>query len=115
MIPSLEGWLTKAKEAPSRHEVRLAPLDTNPVFQNLKGNLFKLPPNSGHLSTTDKFFKTRRYPLFRGSIVLMFDKIIIRESECCMDRMDVIFKLTIEIDDVRNLKQSILCIHHFLN
>ena len=35
MIPSLEGWPTKAKEAPSSHEVRLAPLDTNPVFQNL--------------------------------------------------------------------------------
>ena len=35
MTPSLEGWPTKAKEAPSRHEVRLAPLDTNPVFQSL--------------------------------------------------------------------------------
>ena len=35
MIPSLEGWPTKAKEAPSPHEVRLAPLDTNPVFQSL--------------------------------------------------------------------------------
>ena len=33
MIPSLEGWSTKAKEAPSSHEVRLTPLDTNPVFQ----------------------------------------------------------------------------------
>ena len=30
--PSLEGWPTKAKEAPSTHEVRLTPLDTNPVF-----------------------------------------------------------------------------------
>ena len=29
---SLEGWPTKAKEAPSPHEVRLTPLDTNPVF-----------------------------------------------------------------------------------
>ena len=35
MTPSLEGWPTKAKEAPSPHEVRLAPLDTNPVFQCL--------------------------------------------------------------------------------
>ena len=35
MIPSLEGLPTKAKEAPSPHEVRLAPLDTNPVFQSL--------------------------------------------------------------------------------
>ena len=33
MTPSLEGSPTKAKEAPSLHEVRLAPLDTNPVFQ----------------------------------------------------------------------------------
>ena len=35
MIPSLEGLPTKAKEAPSPHEVRLAPVDTNPVFQIL--------------------------------------------------------------------------------
>ena len=40
MIPSLEGWPTKAKEAPFPHDVRLAPLDTNPVFQNLEGNLY---------------------------------------------------------------------------
>ena len=42
MTPSLEGWPTKAKEAPSPHEVRLAPLDTNPVFQSLsdKNNFF---------------------------------------------------------------------------
>ena len=32
MTPSLEGLLTKAKEAPSPREVRLALLDTNPVF-----------------------------------------------------------------------------------
>ena len=29
MTTSLEGWPDKAKEAPSAHEVRLAPLDTN--------------------------------------------------------------------------------------
>ena len=28
----LEGWPTKAKKAPYPHEVRLTPLDTNPVF-----------------------------------------------------------------------------------
>ena len=33
--PSLEGWPTKAKEALSPHEIRLSPLDTNPVFQCL--------------------------------------------------------------------------------
>ena len=31
---------------------------------------FKLPTNRGHLSITDKFFKTRRCPLFRGFTVL---------------------------------------------
>ena len=36
MIPSLEGLPTKAKEAPSPHEVRLALLDTNPVFHSLR-------------------------------------------------------------------------------
>ena len=42
MIPSLEGWPTKAKEAPSPHEVRMSPLDTNPVFQSLGGDYFRL-------------------------------------------------------------------------
>ena len=37
--PSIEGWPTKAKEAPSPHEIRLALLDTNPVFQNLGSRL----------------------------------------------------------------------------
>ena len=32
VTPSLEGWPSKAKEAPSPHEVRLALLDTNPAF-----------------------------------------------------------------------------------
>ena len=31
----LDGLPTKAKEAPSPHKVRLAPLDTNTVFQCL--------------------------------------------------------------------------------
>ena len=37
VTPSLEGQPTKAKVAPSPHEVRLVPLDTNPVFQRLEG------------------------------------------------------------------------------
>ena len=41
MTPSLIGSPTKAKEAPSRHEVRLAPLDWCPVFQCL-GELITL-------------------------------------------------------------------------
>ena len=32
VIPSLEGWPTKAKEAPSPHDVRLIVMDSNPVF-----------------------------------------------------------------------------------
>ena len=35
MTPSIEGWPTKAKEAPSAHEVRMSTLNTNPVFQSL--------------------------------------------------------------------------------
>ena len=40
MITSLEGWPTKAKEAPSPHEVRLALLDTITVFQSLGEKLY---------------------------------------------------------------------------
>ena len=32
MIPSLEEWPTKAKEASSPHEVKLTMLDTNPAL-----------------------------------------------------------------------------------
>ena len=32
MTPPLEWWPTMAKKAPSPYEVRLAQLDTNPVF-----------------------------------------------------------------------------------
>ena len=32
VTPLLEGWPTKAKEASSPDEVRLALLDTNPIF-----------------------------------------------------------------------------------
>ena len=39
MTPSLEGRPTKVKETPSPHEVRLAPLHTNAVFQCLRGFL----------------------------------------------------------------------------
>ena len=33
----------------------------------------KLPPNSGYLSITGNFFKTRVCPIFRGFTVLLFD------------------------------------------
>ena len=48
MIPSLKGWPTKAKEAPSPNEGRMTPLDTNPIFQFLGGkilNNFKVHRN----------------------------------------------------------------------
>ena len=38
MILSLEGWPTKTKEAPSPHEVRLTPLDTNAVLLQASSN-----------------------------------------------------------------------------
>ena len=49
VIPSLEGWPTKAKGAPSPHEVRLTLLGTKTVFQcledknNSKDNSKKTP------------------------------------------------------------------------
>ena len=47
VTPSLEGWPTKAKDAPSPHEVRLTPLDTNPVFYYL----LKYPKISSKISS----------------------------------------------------------------
>ena len=55
MIPPLEGWPTKAKEAPSPHDVRMAPLDTNPVFQTLEGEvIFIVTPSLEGSSTKAK-------------------------------------------------------------
>ena len=50
MTQSLEGWPTKAKEAPSLHEVRLALLDTNPVLQCLRGKRLKKFYKTGEMS-----------------------------------------------------------------
>ena len=49
MTPSLERWPTKAKEAPSPNEVRLAPLDTNPVFESLGNKDIDLQKEKDHL------------------------------------------------------------------
>ena len=62
MTPSLEGSPTKAKEAPSLHEVRLAPLDTNPVFQCLGENL-RQTKCSFYL--TNLFIFTNQKPAFK--------------------------------------------------
>ena len=40
VIRSLEGLPTNAREAPSLHEVRLTPLDTNPVLLRL-GDIYE--------------------------------------------------------------------------
>ena len=52
MIPSVEGWPIKAKEAPSPHEVGMSLLDTNPVFQSLEGEgIFIVTPSLEGLPT----------------------------------------------------------------
>ena len=55
VTPSLEGRPSKAKEAPSAHEVRLAPLDSNPVLYLGIGasqrNCARKPPIKGHRYT----------------------------------------------------------------
>ena len=71
MAPSLEGWPTKAKEAPSPYEVRLAPLDTNPVFQSLQTQsllMDKVIKKQKGPATSDQLFfrlqnKFRKIPL----------------------------------------------------
>ena len=57
MTPSLERLPTKAKEAPSPHEVRLAPLDTNPVFHSLGEKSGRVKAGSSMSSS--------RYPMGR--------------------------------------------------
>ena len=65
MIPSLEGWPTKAKEAPSPHQVRLTPLDNDPVLLCLGDNfgedsLILLPKSHNNSSeNSTNFFFTR--------------------------------------------------------
>ena len=55
MIPLLEGWPTKSKEAPSPHEVIMSPMDTNPVFQSLGGSgIFIVTPSLEGLPTKAK-------------------------------------------------------------
>ena len=62
MTPSLEMWPTKAKEASSRHEVRLAPLDTNPVF-NIAVEKFN-KKNLVKLELSKEIFLSPEYPDF---------------------------------------------------
>ena len=59
MTPPLEGLPTKAKEAPSPHGVRLAPLDTSPVFQRLGGK-DEIIDKSKLFEEQIKLWKTRK-------------------------------------------------------
>ena len=45
----------------------------------------KLPPNSGHLSITDKYLKTRRCPLFRVSLYHKCHKINLKQGRSYID------------------------------
>ena len=54
MTASLEGCPTKAKEAPSPLDVRLAPLDTNPTFQCLEEKTDRLPRQGDQLMYFEK-------------------------------------------------------------
>ena len=65
MTPTLEGLPTKAKETPSPHEVRLALLDTNPVFQCLGYKLGLTPQYFNVLDST----ASRLEPLRAGSLL----------------------------------------------
>ena len=69
MIPSLEGWPTKTKEVPSPHEVRLAPLDTNPVFQSLGDNIASQEKNY-----TDYSLLSEEILLPSGDVLNFFNK-----------------------------------------
>ena len=45
--PSLKGLPTKAEEDPSPHEMRLSPLDINPIFSGLQSSILN-PVSPGH-------------------------------------------------------------------
>ena len=57
MTPSVEGLPTKAKETTSSNEVRLAPLDTKPVFKVSGEKLSLLCPLSKFSKCHEKDFK----------------------------------------------------------
>ena len=66
MTPSLEAWPAKAKEAPP-HEVRLT-LDTNPLFQCVRDNIFQTVLQN--VQTCD--WLSRQAGLPQGSILVSF-------------------------------------------
>ena len=62
MIPSLEGWPTNAKVVPSPHEIRLASLDANPVFQSLEGVRLALLDTNPGLDVESQFTNLFKNP-----------------------------------------------------
>ena len=69
---------------------------------------FKLPPNSGHLSITDKSFKTRRCLLFRGFTVLHFIVIAFRGKDLIYDYFSI-------KNAEKNKKGTDICQKHYSN
>ena len=77
MTPSLEGLPTKAKEARSPHEVRLAPMDTNPVFQCLGDFLW---PTLGLFALQLKNHRSGSKSVCSLSVALILKRIDILKS-----------------------------------
>ena len=77
MTPSLEGLPTKAKEARSSHEVRLAPMDTNPVFRCLGDFLW---PTLGLFALQLKNHRSGSKSVCSLSIALILKRIDILKS-----------------------------------
>ena len=68
MTRSLGRWPTKAKEAPSPHEVRLATLDTNPVLQCIRENFMNFELEAIHSDCLlAKNIETKCCPLSKNS------------------------------------------------
>ena len=63
MIPSLEGWPTKAKEAPSPHEVKTGPAGHQPSNSKSRGEKFQALRNSWY-----SFHQPRKYERLTRSI-----------------------------------------------
>ena len=66
---SPERWPTKAKEAPSPHEVRLTPLDTNSVFQKILTVINNQPISKAFFHQQLTFFQSLRCKGYKGLAV----------------------------------------------
>ena len=79
VISSLEGWPAKAKEAPSPHEVRVSPLDTDPVFQCLGDNLQSIVMKTWKLAVNNnQAFRALLTDLSKAFNCLCHDLLIVK-------------------------------------